>query len=149
MRVFIDESGSFSWQHPGWSIVAAIGICELDGTLASILDRMRAFERTLPNERRSSCGEIKGAVLTDRELATFVWEVLPRNREFAHVSLVGFDSRDTPRSVAARFREDLAKGGARERHRYASAKNQRMVQVVDEMVAWVRRRSEEDIGWLL
>lgn len=149
MRVFIDESGSFSWQHPGWSIVAAVGICELDGTLEAVVQRHRAFERSLPKERRSSSGEIKGAVLTDQELATFVWDVLPRGRELAHVSLVGFDSRETPREVAARFRDALSTGGARERHRYASKQNQRMVQVVEEVGAWIRRRSEQDIGWLL
>ncbi len=149
MRVFLDESGSFSWRQPGWSIVAAVGVCELDGTLEAVLERLRAFERSLPKERRSASGEIKGAVLTDRELATFVWDVLPRDRALAHVSLVGFDSRATPRDDAARFREALAKGGARERHRYASSKNQRMVQVVDEAVAWIRRRSDEDVGWLL
>ena len=150
MRVFIDESGSFSWQRPGWSIVAAVGICELDGTLEAILDRFRAFERSLPKERRSLSGEIKGSVLMDQELATFVWDVLPRTRDLAHVSLVGFDSMETPRDVVARFRETLAKDGTRrERHRYSSKRNQRMVQVVDETAAWIRRRSDEDIGWLL
>lgn len=149
MRAFLDESGSFSWQMPGWSVVAAVGICELDGTLEGMLERLRAFERSLPKERRSPSGEIKGAVLTDQELATFVWDVLPRDRGLAHVSLVGFDSRETPQDVARRFRDALAKGGARERLRYASAKNQRMVQVVDEVGAWIRRRSEQDICWLL
>jgi hypothetical protein len=149
VRVFIDESGSFSWRQPGWSIVAAIGICEIDGTFESIVERLRVFERSLPKERRSPSGEIKGAVLTDQELATFVWDVLPRRREFAHVSLVGFDSRKTPRDLVARFREALARGGAKERQRYASRKNQRMVQAVDEAVAWMRRRSDEDVGWLL
>lgn len=149
MRVFVDESGSFSWQKPGWSIVAAVGICELDGTFDAMLARFRAFEGGLPRERRSESGEIKGSALSDQELAAFVWEVLPRDREQTHVSLVGFDSRRSPRDVVARFRELLAKGGARERHRYASQQNQRMVQVVDEVAAWARRRSEEDIGWLL
>ncbi len=150
MRVFVDESGSFSWQRPGWSIVAAVGVCELDRSLDEILARFRDFERSLPQERRSPSGEIKGSVLTDRQLATFVWDVLPRSREPAHVSLVGFDSRGTSRDQVAHFRETLAKGGTRrERRRYAAKGDQRMGQVVDEMAAWIRRRSDEDIGWLL
>jgi hypothetical protein len=48
MRVFIDESGSFSWRQPGWSIVAAVGICELDGTFEASVEHLRAFERSLP-----------------------------------------------------------------------------------------------------
>ena len=94
MRIFIDESGSFSWQRPELSIVAAIGVCERDGTLRAMLERLRAFERSLPKERRAPGGEIKGSALTDQELATFVWDVLPRKRESAHVSLIGFDSRE-------------------------------------------------------
>lgn len=150
MRVFIDESGSFSWSRPGWSIVAAVGLCELDGTLDAVLTRFREWERSLPAERRASSGEIKASALTDHELATFVWDVLPRKRQLAHVTFCGFDSRETSREVAARFRELLVRDGTRkDRHRHASAKNQRMVQAVDETQAWIRRRSDEDIGWML
>ena len=150
MRVFIDESGSFSWQRPGWSIVASVGVCELDGTLEAMIERFRTFERSLPPVRRSSSGEIKGSVLTDQELARFVWEVLPRSRDLAHVSLVGFDSRETSRETATRFREVLASDGTRRaRHRYASKGDQPMVQLMDETAAWIRRRSPEDLGWLV
>ena len=111
MRIFLDERGSFSWRQPGWSIVAVVGMCELDGTFEAVLGRLRAFKRTLPKERRSASGEIKGAVLTDQELATFVWDVLPRDRGLAHVSLVGFDSRQTPRDALPVFAKHWRRAG--------------------------------------
>jgi hypothetical protein len=150
MKVFIDESGTFSWRRPQWSIIAAVGICELDETFDRMLPRFKAFERSLPPERREASGEIKGSSLTDQELATFVWDVLPRERALVHVSLTGFHPSAATRESVIEFRDQLSTVALeKERHRYASAQNRRMVQTVDEGASWIRRRSPEDICWLV
>jgi hypothetical protein len=149
MRVFIDESGSFSWKRPGWSIVAAVGIRERGGALEAVIKRLLDFERSLPKERRTPGGEVKGASLTDRELATFVWDVLPRDRAITHASLVGFDTSRTAQHVVRQFRTDLEMGCAPEGDRYAARRDRRMAQVVSEAATWIHRRSEQEVGWLL
>jgi hypothetical protein len=66
-RVFIDQSVSFSGQRSGpvdrrWSGSA-------NSTERSpIVNRLRAFERSFPRERRSTSGELKGSPLSDQEL---------------------------------------------------------------------------------
>ncbi len=148
MRVFVDESGTFGWKSPGWSIVAAVGITEGDGAYEAVAIRLRRWERSLPPSWRDG-GEIKGRLLSDDDLTEFVVTVLESHRAKMQITLGGFDSSRSTRSELTGYRDRLGTLATPELLRYVAAHNRRMTQTVGELIGWVRGRSEEQVAWLV
>jgi hypothetical protein len=138
MRILIDESGAFNWKRPGWSVIAAVGVAERDGTDEALASRLRHWERGLPPSRREG-GEVKGRLVTDDELAAFVVTVLEPDRAKNQVTLCGFDSSRTSRAEVARFRAQLARRATPELLSYAASRDRRMAQTTRELIWWVDR----------
>ena len=102
MRIFIDESGSFSGFHEGsLAVVAALAIPE--SRLVNIEKKFAKIRRTLPLSK----GEVKGKNLSEGQVAQVV-TILARNEALLEATVVDIGAH-TEAGVAA-YKQALAKG---------------------------------------
>jgi hypothetical protein len=102
MRIFIDESGTFSGFHDR-SIGAVGALAVPDGRLAFIERKYERIRKTLPKAN----GEVKGRLLDEQQIGEIV-RLLARNETVFEVTVIdlGMHTQD---GVAA-YKEALLKG---------------------------------------
>jgi hypothetical protein len=101
---FIDDSGSFSWHNRGKSLFC--GVTVSDAELAHLERRFLDWRRSIIGPSR---GDLKGEELTDKQLYSFAYKVLPRNsgnwaqdKSSASSGLIGACDQSPPTRKKAR-----------------------------------------------
>lgn len=81
MRIFIDESGSFSWNNKGKSLFC--GLTVSDSQLSGLNSRFLVWKKSIDG---GSKAELKGQNLTANQLYSFASKVLPRRYREIYLS---------------------------------------------------------------
>jgi hypothetical protein len=142
---FIDESGSFSWHNPGLSLFASLLVP--DRSLSSFLDRFGRWKRNIIGQ---SNRELKGSELTDKQLESFSYKVLPNSIHEPLLTIVGADTTITSKAIVERHRDqvgDQIACCARMVHNDSPSKKT-LIDAYTEMSGWVRKRSAENVLWV-
>src|SRR5262245_3700657 len=103
MNIFIDDSGSFSWSNPGISLFCGLTVPDRD--LETLEDRWHGWKRSILGNRRN---ELKGSALTERQLDSLSYKVLPPDDRDVWLSYVGADTRRSREDVVAKYRDQSA-----------------------------------------
>ncbi|MFZ0521405.1 MAG: DUF3800 domain-containing protein [Candidatus Acidiferrales bacterium] len=144
MRLFLDESGSFSWTDRGISLFC--GVLLLDRELSRIVERFVAWKRSIIGESKR---ELKGQELKPSQLLSFCQEILTADREGVSITLVGADTRRTAENYIERLREQAAEMFGLSSKLCADSDNDRVTELYRQMAGWVRNRSTPNILWII
>ena len=145
MRIYIDESGNFSWSPPKPSVFVSLIV--LDREESGIFCRFRAWKQ---KKGVSLKAEVKGADQSDEELVGFVTSVFAEKTGNPRLIVVGVDTavtmEETVLAVKAQVAEQFAHG-VRVVERVNPA-NRALIQSYREMPGWIRRRSSANVLWI-
>jgi hypothetical protein len=143
MNIFIDDSGSFSWSKPGTSLFCGLTVPDRD--LETLEDRWRRWKRSIFGNRGD---ELKGSALTERQLESFSYKVLPQEDRDVWLTYVGADTRRSREDIVAKYRDQSADTLRACSDLMKERKNQRQMQQYLEMSGWMRKRSTPNVMWL-
>ena len=145
MHIFIDDSGSFSWHNPGISLF--VSVLTPDREIPDLVARFAKWKRTVIGK---SNRELKGEELTDNQLYSFTYQVLPHRLHNPLLTVVGFDTRITAEAIIRRCRDQVS-----EQFGYSSKlvlqhnpSNTGLAQSYTEMSGWARNRSTQNFAWV-
>jgi hypothetical protein len=145
MRIFVDESGSFSWSTPAISLMVALVIP--DGSMDSLSSRFLAWKSSIIG---NSTRELKGRELDSAQLESFVQQVLPHSERTALLTVVGADTATTQERHVAMAKDQLSEQYAHtallllERN----PPNKSLAQGYTEVSGWTKRRSAVNFLWI-
>jgi hypothetical protein len=144
VRIFIDDSGSFSWSPPGISLFCGLTVADRDKE--ALEDRWIRWKRSVVGRNKA---ELKGSTLTDKQLESFSYKVFPFNNRNCWLTLVGADTSITKEANVRRYGQQSADIlSACSKIMRAKYKNKPLAQGYLEMSGWARKRSPENILWL-
>jgi hypothetical protein len=145
MRIFVDESGSFSWSTPGISLMAALVIPNV--AMDSLTSRFLLWKSAIVGE---SGREIKGSGLTSGQLESFVQQVLPSSEHVPLLTVVGADTATTQESHFAMAKDQLSQQYAHIARQLLERipPNKPLAQAYTELSGWTRNRSAVNFLWI-
>lgn len=145
MRIFIDESGSFSWSTPGISLMTALVIP--DAATDGLTSRFRVWKSSIVGK---STREIKGSELTSAQLESFVEQVLPSSERVPYLNLVGADTATTEESHVLRAKDQLSQQYAYLAQRLLEydPPNKSQAEDCTQLSGWIRKRSAVNFLWI-
>jgi hypothetical protein len=145
MRIFVDESGSFSWSKPGTSLMAALVIP--DAAMDSLTSRFFVWKSSIVGESRR---EVKGSELTSAQLESFVRQVLPSSERVPFLTVVGADTATTQESHVATAKDQLSQQYAHIARQLLERDppNRSLAQGYTELSGWTRNRSAVNFLWI-
>lgn len=143
MNIFIDDSGAFSWAPPGISLFC--GVTVPDRAIEALEERLLRWKRSVIGKRKD---ELKGCNLTDRQLDSFSYKVLPPNDRQVWLTYVGADTRRNREELVRTYRNQSADTLAAASDFMKERKNKRQMQGYLEMSGWMRRRSTCNVMWM-
>lgn len=145
MRIFVDESGSFSWSTPGISLTVALVIP--DGAMDSLTSRFLTWKKSILGK---STRELKGSELDSAQLESFVRKVLPLSERAPLLTVVGADTATTQECHVTKAKDQLSE-------QYAHCvqlllehdpPNKPLAQGYREVSGWTRKRSAVNFLWI-
>ena len=145
MRIFVDESGSFSWSTPGISLMAALVIPNV--AMDSLTSRFLLWKSAIVGE---SGREIKGSGLTSGQLESFVQQVLPSSEHVPLLTVVGADTATNQESHVAMAKDQLSQQYAHIARQLLERipPNKPLAQAYTELSGWTRNRSAVNFLWI-
>lgn len=145
MRIFVDESGSFSWSTPGISLMAALVIP--DAAMDILTSRFLVWKSSIAGESRR---EIKGSELTSVQLESFVQQVLPSSERVPFLTVVGANTATTQENHVATAKDQLSQQYAHIAHQLLERDppNKPLAQGYTELSGWTKNRSAVNFLWI-
>jgi hypothetical protein len=145
MRIFIDESGSFSWSTPAISLMVALIIP--DGSMDSLTSRFLTWKSSIVGKSRR---ELKGSELDSAQLESFVQKVLPHSERTPLLTVVGADTATTLECHVAMAKDQLSEQYAQTAQLLLkhNPPNKSLAQGYTEVSGWTRRRSAVNFLWI-
>lgn len=104
MIIAIDETGDFAPDSPYYSFFVAVFIDQANGNLNIKNQQFKAWLETIPKEKLSPKGEVKGSDLSEDELLAFVEQVYQGKPGISH-DVVCFRPTENPFELMAKFKE--------------------------------------------
>lgn len=144
MRIFLDESGSFSWATQGISLFCGLSVP--DRELPALTERFSHWKRTVFGPTRR---EVKGRDLTVRQLASFCGAVLPARIDDIYLTLVGADTRRTSEKHVQRLRDQASELFRLSGELCGGAGNHRLAEKYRQMSGWAKNRSGANVLWIV
>lgn len=146
MRIFADESGSFSWSTPEISLMLALVIP--DGSMDVLTSRFLTWKSSIIGE---SARELKGSELDSAQLLSFVQRVLPRSERAPFLTVVGADTALTQDSHVKMAKNQLAEQYAHTARLLLELNppNKSLAQKYTELSGWTKKRSEVNFLWIV
>jgi hypothetical protein len=145
MRIFADESGSFSWSTPAVSLMVALVMPS--GEMDALTSRFRVWKSSIVG---GSKRELKGSELKSSHLETFVRQVLPHTERAPFLSVVGADTAHTQESYVAIARDQLSAQYAHTARLLLERNppNKSLAQGYTELAGWTKKRSAVNFLWI-
>lgn len=145
MRVFIDDSGSFSWATPAISLFC--GVIAPDRNAPALFNRFKAWKRSVIGKSKR---ELKGAELTPKQLESFSYRVFPAKDRDSRLKFVGTNTKAVKEVIVQKYRDQCASLFAltSEYVHENNPANRRLIQQYREMSGWVRNRSSANTLWI-
>lgn len=143
MKIFIDESGGFSWTSHGVSLFCAVTISDRD--FDSVVSGFDAWKSRQPRPTRGS--ELKGTDLNPTQQASFVNSVIlrcPRLR----LTLAGTKTTLFKREIAEHYINDAATILLAAAESMKRTDRPKLTDFYTRMASWMRRRNPEQLMWL-
>ncbi len=146
MRIFVDESGSFSWSTPAISLMVAVVIP--DGSMDALTYRFLAWKSSIVG---TSTRELKGSELDAAQLHSFVQQVLPRSERFPFLTVVGADTAESQESHVAMAKDQLSEQYAHTARLLLERDppNKSLAQSYTEISGWTKKRSAVNFLWIV
>jgi hypothetical protein len=144
MRIFIDDSGSFSWHSPGRSLFC--GVIMATRAEQRAYERFRLWRKSIIGNSRK---EIKGAELTERQLSSFVTRVLPWDEEYIWLSVAAIDTRRTRKDIVEQLRVQASAILLRCSELCEEHGNPALREQYRQMAGWIGKRSSENMAWMI
>jgi hypothetical protein len=144
MRIFIDESGSFSWHTPGRSVFC--GVTVPDRELDALLHRFGRWKRTIIGRSRR---ELKGSELTENQLSSFTSKVFPISDRDFWLTVVGIDTRVTRKAIVCEVRDQAAVIFDQSSCIAKEHNNAKLQESYRQMSGWAKNRSPENVLWMI
>jgi len=104
MIIAIDETGDFAPDSRLYSFFVAVFIDQANGNLDVKREQFKSWLATIPPEKLSPKGEVKGSDLSEDELLAFVEQVY-QGRPFLSHYVVCFRPVDNPFELMVKFKE--------------------------------------------
>jgi hypothetical protein len=145
MRIFVDESGSFSWSTPAISTMVALVIP--DGSMGALTSRFLAWKSSIIGK---SNRELKGSELNSAQLESFVRHVLPLSERVPVLTVVGADTATTLECHVAMAKDQLSEQYSHTAQLLLehNPPNKSLAQNCTELSGWTRRRSTVNFLWI-
>ena len=143
MKIFIDESGGFSWTTHGISLFCAVTVSDRD--FKGVVSSFDAWKRRQPLPRRGL--ELKGTDLSPIQQVSFVNSVIlpsPRLR----LTLAGTKTTLFKREIAEQYIKDASAILLATAASMKQTDRPRLTDFYTRMAGWVRRRNPEQLMWL-
>lgn len=145
MRIFMDESGSFSWSSPEISLMTALVIT--DAAMDGLTTRFSVWKSSIVGK---STREVKGSELTSEQLESFVRHVLPHSERVPFLTVVGADTSTTQESHVLMAKDQLSQQYAHLAKRLLEHDPPNKSQAEDcrQLSGWTRKRSAVNFLWI-
>ena len=146
MRIFADESGSFSWSTPEISLMVALVIP--DESMDALTSRFLTWKSSIIGE---SARELKGSDLDSAQLLSFVQKVLSSSERAPFLTVVGADTSQTQKTHVAMAKDQLVEQYARTARLLLERDppNKSLAQNYTELSGWTKKRSEVNFLWIV
>ena len=145
MKIFIDESGGFSWgREPDISLFCGLTVSDRNHGL--LFDRFAPWRRSIIGDGKR---EIKGSELTDDHRLSFAKDVLPFTDQDTWLTVVGIDTSVTLQEHVERLREQASVMAFRSSEIAAEHGNLALQEIYRQMAGWLKSRSPENILWIV
>lgn len=145
MRIFADESGSFSWSTPAISLMVALVIP--NGSMESLTSRFLTWKSSIVGK---STRELKGSELDSAQLLLFVQQVLPSSERAPFLTVVGADTAQTQESHVTMAKDQLSEQYAHTARLLLERDppNRSLAQNYTEISGWTKKRSAVNFLWI-
>ena len=145
MRIFMDESGSFSWSTPGISLMTALVIP--DAAMDGLKSRFGVWKSSIVGK---STREVKGSELTSAQLESFVRQVLPHSERVPYLTVVGADTATTLERHVLMAKDQLSQQYAHLAKRLLEhdPPNKSQAEDCTQLSGWTRKRSAVNFLWI-
>jgi Protein of unknown function (DUF3800) len=143
VKIFIDESGGFSWTTRGVSLFCAVTISDKD--FNSVVSAFDAWKRRQPRPTRGS--ELKGTDLNPMQQASFVNSVILSCRRL-RLTLAGTKTTLFKREIAEQYIKDSAAVLLATAESMKHTDRPKLADFFTRMANWMRRRNPEQLMWL-
>lgn len=143
MKIFIDDSGGFSWTPHGVSLFCAVTIA--DRTLGEITSNFNAWKNRQPHFTTGA--ELKGTDLSPLQQASFVNSVI-LNSSGLRLTLAGTKTTLFKKEIAEQFIKDVANIMRATAKLSAETDRPLINEFFQRMARWVEQRSPENLMWI-
>jgi hypothetical protein len=145
MHIFLDESGSYSSATPSVSVMPHVIVPSRD--LATLEAQFSSWRTTVVGASKE---ELKGSVLSDRQLLDFIRVVLLDSGAKVVIGVVGADTAQTQELHVAQSRDQLSRQFAHARRLLLEydPPNRPLAQAYEELGNWIKNRSTVNFLWL-
>jgi hypothetical protein len=145
MKIYIDESGGFSWgKEPDFSLFCGVTIADRDSD--ALFSRFAEWRRIIAGDSKR---EIKGSELTDAQLEIFADHVLSTRGRDILLTVVGLDTTKTKREHIEELRRQAWVMTERSEEIAAEHNNAWLTEFYRQQAGWMKKRSAENLFWMV
>jgi hypothetical protein len=145
MKIYIDESGGFSWgKEPDFSLFCGVTIADRDSD--ALFSRFAEWRRTIADDSKR---EIKGSELSDAQLETFADHLLHTRGRDILLTVVGLDTTRTKREHIEELRRQAWVMTERCAEIAAEHDNAWLAEFYRQEAGWLNKRSIENLLWMV
>lgn len=144
MKIFIDDSGGFGWAPAGISLFCALTVS--DKTVDELSRTFRTWKLKQPG--RAADDELKGKDLSQLQHVSFASSVLLANKRVM-LTLAGTDTRSFARSTAEEYVRNATHILHASAKKAAELDKTEIADFYAKMSRWVKKRSPQNVLWLL
>jgi uncharacterized protein DUF3800 len=144
MKIYVDESGSFTWNPSGVSLFCGISVA--DRSIPDLFVRFLRWKQEVPKRRRGA--EVKGSSLSDSQLASFARKVIVPS-ESLFLTFVGTDTLRLDRAVVETHKQQAAEVLKAASVQTAAQRRTTLSRQYLHMAGWLSKRSLENHLWLI
>ncbi|MDI3254808.1 MAG: DUF3800 domain-containing protein [Bacillota bacterium] len=145
MKIYIDESGAFTWgNQPSISLFCGVTVADRDSD--ALFARFVNWKRTIVGDSKR---EIKGAELTDAQLEGFAKSILGIQGHDFWLTVVGLDTTRTKREHVEELRRQAWVMAERSSELAAEHNNPQLKEFYRQQAGWLKRRSAENMLWIV
>jgi hypothetical protein len=145
MKIYIDESGGFSWgKEPDFSLFCGVTIADRDSD--ALFSRFAEWRRIIAGDSKR---EIKGSELSDPQLEMFADQVLSTRGRDILLTVVGLDTTKTKREHIEELRRQAWVMSERSAEIAAEHRNAWLTEFYRQQAGWMKKRSDENLFWMV
>lgn len=145
MKIYIDESGSFTWgKQPDISLFCGVTVADRDSD--ALFARFGDWKKAIAGESKR---EIKGADLTDAQLEHFANSVLTTQGQDLWLTVVGLDTSSTKREHVEELRRQAWVMAERSSELALEHDNSWLTEFYRQQTGWLKSRSVENVLWIV